>query len=203
MPRPATKRIPADRRMIFGGVLNLRGKLGDHFLLPIARRHSDYAHRFRAPQLAALAAERKRGHALPLDTPSVNDAAIAPPTRSEPPHIPTGTRRPPHRQPFRSLGLSPSSPRRGRMAPRCAITAGSPRVIGTKIRPRTRTPLRCTPSSLRSPETPDGTSPRTARPCSCASPALRGTTTVRSRRTRQAESREPLRLLSKYHETSV
>ena len=38
--------------MILGGILNLREKLGDHFLLPIARRHSDYSHRFRAPQIA-------------------------------------------------------------------------------------------------------------------------------------------------------
>ena len=38
--------------MILGGVLNLREKLGDHFLLPIARGHSDYSSRFRAPQMA-------------------------------------------------------------------------------------------------------------------------------------------------------
>jgi len=36
-----------------GGVLNLREKLGDHFLPPIAQHHSDYSHSFRAPQIAA------------------------------------------------------------------------------------------------------------------------------------------------------
>ena len=49
----ARNQVPAGCPLILGGVLNLREKLGGHFLLPIARRRSDYAHRFRAPQLAA------------------------------------------------------------------------------------------------------------------------------------------------------
>ena len=44
---------------ILGEVLNLRGKLGDHFLLPIARHHPDYSHRFRAPQIAETDVETR------------------------------------------------------------------------------------------------------------------------------------------------
>ena len=53
VPRPATKPTRAARRMILGGVLDLREKLGGRFLLRIPRRHPDYSHRFRAPQIAA------------------------------------------------------------------------------------------------------------------------------------------------------
>ena len=49
----ARNQVSAGCPLILGGILNLREKLRDHFLLPIARRHSDYAHRFMAPQLAA------------------------------------------------------------------------------------------------------------------------------------------------------
>lgn len=42
-----------------------------------------------------------RTHALTLDTNASNVRAIAPPTRSAPPHIMTDTRLPPHLQPFR------------------------------------------------------------------------------------------------------
>ena len=49
----ARNQVSAGCPLILGGVLNLREKLGDRFLLPIARRHADYSHRFRAPQIAA------------------------------------------------------------------------------------------------------------------------------------------------------
>ena len=47
--------------MILGGVLNLREKLRDRFLLPITRRHPDYSRRFRAPQMADRATARLEG----------------------------------------------------------------------------------------------------------------------------------------------
>lgn len=39
--------------LILGGVLNLREKLGDRFVLRIRQSHPDYSHSFQAPQIAA------------------------------------------------------------------------------------------------------------------------------------------------------
>ena len=49
----ARNQVSAGCPRILGGVLNLRETRGNHFLLRIARHHPDYAHRFRAPQIAA------------------------------------------------------------------------------------------------------------------------------------------------------
>jgi hypothetical protein len=49
----ARNQVSAGCPRILGGVLNLREKLGDHFLLRIGQSRSDYSHSFRAPQIAA------------------------------------------------------------------------------------------------------------------------------------------------------